>query len=487
MLRTNLRAVPLLLLLFAAVGGMPPAAGAKEKGEIFRSRRAEVAPFPREVPLGKQIAISVKPAPKHHSPKIAITAPDGSTRYLNPEGGANAVGWYEFKVDFEKGKGAYRFELVVDSPRGDTSAAQFTIWVGVPKPKQDEEEMETRPDSSYDPEPEDVHTLVLERKLYRLVNDYRKKNRLPEFPWLEDVAVLGRLHLADYLKMKPRPKELTHLIPGFGSIADRFEDLHAAETVRKFPVRDPEVGPNAVSFISESLSAMRSVDWLFEQYYLKESAFRKPVISKYPTHAAAAMVRDEATGFLYSAFIYIQVNATRVRDQMELTRKETVKLENRARDPDARAVYLRKLGQQGDPKSIAIFRRRLGKSYAPAVRAAALDALHLNDPDQYAKWCKQQEPLLRKARESENYGQALPVLLAWAGLEWDPRLRAAGEREVRFVTRLADFELEAAEEQLTAGDRAAAVERLETIQLRFPGLPAAEKAKTRLRELEKAK
>ena len=453
---------------------------------MFRSRRAEVAPFRREVPLGKQIGISVKPAPKHHSPKLAITAPDGSTRYLDPEGGANVAGWYEFKVDFEKGKGAYRFELVVDSPRGDTSAAQFTIWVGVPKPEEgEEEEAEPRPDSEYPPEPEDVHLLVLERKLFRLVNAYRKKNGLPPFPWLENVAVLGRAHLADYLKMKPRPKELTHLIPGYGAIADRFEDLHAVQTARKFPVRDPEIGPTAVSYISESLAAMRSVDWLFNEYYLRESAFRKPVISKYPTHAAAAMVRDEETGFLYSAFIYVQVNATRVRDQLAKTGKEAVKLESRARDADARAVNLRKLGRLGDPKAIGIYRKRLGRNSPPAVRAAALDALLLNDPDEFAKWRKQQEPMLHKARESENYARALPVLLAYAKLQWDPRLRASGEREVRFVARLADFEIEAAEEQLAAGDRAAAMERFEAIGNRFPGLPAAQKAKERLEELEK--
>jgi hypothetical protein len=483
MLRSSRRVVSLLSLLPLLI--CPLSADADEKGEIFRSRRAEVAPFPREVPLGKQIGLSVKPAPKHHSPKLAITAPDGSTRYVSPEGPADVGGWHSFRIDFEKGKGAYRFELVVDSPRGDTSAAQFTIWVGVPRPKdgEGEEEIEPRPDSAYPPEPADTHLLVLERKLFRLVNDYRTKHRLAPFPWLEEVAVMGRAHLLDYLKMKPRPKELTHLIPGYGSIADRFEDQNAAETVRKFPVRDPEIGPTAVSYISESLAAMRSVEWLFREYYLRESAFRKPVISKYPTHAAVAMIRDEKSGYLYSAFVYVQVNATRVLDQMEKTRKETVKLESRARDPDARAVYLRKLGRQADPKSITIFRRRLGRNAPPAVRAAALDALLLNDPEQFDKWVKQQESILRKARESEDYGLALPVLLAYAQLEWHPRLRTSGEREVRFVTRLAEFEVEAAEEQLAAGDRAAAIERLEAISKRFPGLAAAEKAKRRRDEL----
>jgi len=463
-------------------------AQAGEKGEVFKIRRAEVAPFPREVPLGKQTEIRVRPARKHHSPKLAITAPNGTTRYLNPEGKKDVAGWFTFLVDFEKGKGAYRFELVVDSPRGDTSAAQFTIWVGVSKPKEGEEEekaLERRPDTDYAPEPRDVPLLVLERKLYRLVNGYRKSKGLPPFPWLENVAVLGRLHLADYLKMKPRPKALTHLIPGYGSIADRFEDLHAVETLRKFPVRDPEIGPDAMSYISESLATMRSVDWLFKEYYLRESAFRKPVISKYPTHAAVAMVWDVKEGRICCAFIYVQVNATRVRQVIEEKKKETVKLESRARDPDARAVYLRALARQGDLKSIAIYRRRLGRNYPPAVRAAALDALLLNDPDAFMKWRKQKESILRKARDSEDYSHALPVLLAYAKLEWDARLRGSGEREVRFITRLAEFEIEAAEEQLAAGERAAAIERFEAIRRRFPGLPSAEKAKERLKGLEK--
>jgi len=479
-LRSTPRVLAVLVLLALT-------ATAKEKGEVFKSRRAEVAPFPREVPLGKQIRIQVRPARKHRSPKLAITAPNGSTRYLNPKGEKDVAGWHTFLVDFEKGKGAYRFELVVDSPRGDTSAAQFTIWVGVSKPEEgdeEEKELERRPDSSYPPEPKDAHLLVLERKLHRLVNGYRKKKGLSAFPWLENVAVLGRAHLADYMKMRPRPKALTHLIPSYGAIADRFEDLHAAETLRKFPVREPDIGPEAMNYISESLAKMRSVDWLFSEYYLRESAFRKPVISNYPTHAAVAMVRDPKDGMLYSAFIYIQVNATRVRDLIEEKRRETVRLEGRARDPDARAVYLRKLARQGDPRSISIFRRRLSRSYPPAVRAAALDALLLNSPEQFEKWRKKRAGVLEKARESEDYSESLPALLAYANLEWDARIRKSAEREVRFVTRLADFEVEAAEKQLAAGDRKAAIERFEEIVRRFPGLPAAAKAKARQKELE---
>jgi len=479
MLRSTLRVLPLFLLLAAA-------AAADEKGEVFHKERAEVAPFPREVGLGRQIELKVRPAEDHTSPVITVTAPDGSTEYYRPYK-TDGDGFQLIKVDLSKGRGAYRFEVVVDSSRGDTTAAQFTIWVGVKKPEGDGEEFERRPDSAYPPEPDDVHVLVLERKLFRLVNDYRRKRGVSPYPWLEKVAELGRAHLLDYLKMSPRPKELTHLIPSYGAIADRFEDHYAerfgGRTIRKFPVAHPDVGPTAENYLTESLGAMRSVDWLFKEYFLRESAFRKPVLSKYPTHAAVAMVRDEKTEHLFSATIYVQVNSTKIRKDLEEEMKETVRQESRARDPNARALFLRKLGRLGDPKTVSTFRRRLGGSNPPEVRAAALDALLLNAPELYDDWRKDQGRILEKARRDEDYADALPVLEALARLEWDPAARRSAEREVRFVTRLSEFELEAAEESLAKGDREAAIEHLKAISRRFPGLPVAERAAERLKEL----
>ncbi|MEN8151752.1 MAG: hypothetical protein ABFS86_18190, partial [Planctomycetota bacterium] len=464
----------------ASVSGKGNGKGAGD-GEVFKKDRAEVAPFPREVPLGKQTEIRVRPAPSHHTPILAVTDPKGEVRYVKPLG-KDDEGWHRFSVDFPEGAGAYRFELVVDSnDKGDVTAAQFTIWVGVERPK---ERIAKRSDSDYDPEPEDAHPLVLERKLFRLVNEYRKSKRREAFPWLEDTAVLGRAHLTDYLKLKPRPKSMVHKLPFTGTIADRFADLHLVQTSRKFPVAEPDIGPEAIGYISESLATLSSIDWLFEQYYLKESAFRKPIQSKYPTHASVAMIRHPDDGKLLAAFIYVQINSTRVLKTIEEKKKETVRLESRARDPEARAVFLRQLGRQGDPKSIAIYRRRLSKAQPPPVRGAALDALILNAPEQYRAWVERHAAILEKAGVSEDYAQALPVLLALAQLEWDPAARTSAQRKVRFITRLSNFEIEAAEERLLAGDREAAREHFETIAKRFPGLPAAKRAKIRAEALK---
>jgi hypothetical protein len=473
-LRAALPAIFLLLFL------LPPGLSAGE-GEVFYTSRAEISTFSREMKLGPPAQLLVKPKRGFHSPVFSLTRPDGTTKYFRPA--RLEDGWTVFLIDFEKGKGAYRLELIVDSERGDTSAARFTIWVGVKRPPEGSRAVKKKSDKDYDPD--DGHLLMLERKLFRHINDYRATWGLKPFPWLEKAAYLGRAHMRDYLKMKPRPKKLTHLIPSYGAIADRFVDFFAwPHTPRKFPIAEPDIGPEAVCYCSESLGAMRSVDWLFNEYFLKESAFRAPVLSEYPTHAAVGMVRDGKGGLIYSATIYVQVNSTRVLKEMEAEYRETVGLESGAKEPAKQAKFLRRLGQMGDPRSLKIFTRRLGSTGDPAVRSAALDSLLLNDPERAAAWMEKRKDLLEKARRDEDYRAALPYVLTLAGLKWNDKIKGPADRELAFVTRLAQFELEAALAKVGSGDATVAREQLAAVVARFPGLEAAKRAGDKLKELD---
>ena len=215
----------------------------------------------------------------------------------------------------------------------------------------------------------------------------------------------------------------------------------------------------------------------------KESAFRAPVLSEYPTHAAVGMVRDGKGGLIYSATIYVQVNSTRVLKEMEAEYRETVGLENGAQEPAKKAKFLRRLGQMGDPRSLKIFTRRLGRMVDPVVRGAALDSMFLNDPVRAAAWMEKHKDLLDKARRDEDYREALPYVLTLARLKWNDRIKGPADRELAFVRRLAQFELEAALAKVESGDAAAAREQLEAVVARFPGLKAAKRAAEKLAEL----
>jgi hypothetical protein len=476
--------LPLLLLPLLILSS--PAAAKEKRGETFYPGRASIESFPREVPLGGSITFKVTVKSRHHTPVLAVIWPDGRTEYLTPTRTISRAK-HEFDVVFKAGKGAYRIELVVDSERGDTTAAQFTIYVGVKRPERLPETKKRRPHSDYGRERRDEDTLRLERNLFLTINEYREEIGLEPYPWLEKAAYLAREHWRDWLELDPRPDKFSHLIAGAGSIADRLMDVFAWPwTVRKFPVKDPEVGPEATSYCSEALGASWSLDWIFREYLIRESAFRAPLVSEYPTHAAVGMIREEKTGLLYAAVVYVQVNSLRVRRELGEELKEIEKLEARAtKDETEKAEYLRRLGRFGDPASLELFVRRLSRSRSPVVRAAALDALFLNAPDRAAKWIERQTPRLVRAHRNDSYAKILPALRTFAEVRYDAFTRARGRQEVAYIERLSETFLKAALRLLELGATDDARTDLELIVDHFAGLPAADRAREVLDGLER--
>jgi hypothetical protein len=468
----------LLALLFAS-----PGAVLASDREVFHPKKARFGTFPREVALNTIQLYEVRLKSGFFSPVMAVSHPDGATEYVRPlrELGNRK---YEFQVPFEAGRGKYRVELVVDSSEGDTTAAQFTMWVGVKKPAKSRPTAGPIPQEDYPAEPPGESTFRLERKLFDLMNEYRDDLHLTTYPWMEEAAYLAREHLTDYLALKPRPKTLIHIIPGKGSIADRFNEVLAwPRTIRKFPQRNPAVGPEAVGYCSEALASVTSLTWLFKEYFLEESAFRLPVISKYPTHAAVGIVRHPRTGKLYTATVYVQLNSTRVAEDREEQWAETMKLEENARDPVKKAAFLRRLGRVSDPRSEAVYRRRLDAD-EEEVRAAALDALFLTDPELADKWVARQKPRLARAHREDKFKGAIPILKTFAAVEYDLATRTRGERELKKLSDLASRVLTNALKLLEIGDEEFAKETLELISRRFEGLPEAVQALKKLKEME---
>jgi hypothetical protein len=320
-----------------------------------------------------------------------------------------------------------------------------------------------------------------------MVNDYRAKKGLDPFPWMEKAAYLAREHLRDYMKMKPRPKKLTHLIPGHGSIAERFEEFFSwPRTVRKFPLKDPEVGPEALGYCSESLAAVDSLTWLFEEYFLKESAFRAPIISEYPTHSAVGIVRDVKNKRILVAMVFVQINSTRVLEELEAEYETKLTEELKASKPAARVEILYQLARMADPRSVQRFVRRLSVSGAPEVMAAALDALILNAPDRAEKWAKRQRTKINRAVADENFTGVIGYIRAFAMLRFDEERKAFGEQQLRWVTMLSKAELASAKKRLEAGDPKAARRALEEVAKEYAGLPAAAEARKALKSLDGA-
>ncbi|MCU0725956.1 MAG: hypothetical protein MUE73_09240 [Planctomycetes bacterium] len=449
--------------------------------EAFRPEIATVSPFPREIPAGGSITFAVELRPGYHSPVFSVTRPSGETKYLRPLRAPGPTK-SEFDVLFDAGPGAYRLELVADSAKGDRWAAQFTVYAGVRAPARGEEE-KRRPESEYAPERADEDPFRLERDLFGKINAYRVERKLAPYPWLEPAAILARDHLRDYLALSPRPKEFLHIIPGKGCIADRFMDVYRwPRTVRKFPVENPEVGPEAVSYCSESLAAPRSLRWLFREYFLRESAFRAPLVSTFPSHAAVGIVRDVASGHLYTAAVMVQVNSTRVRTALDDEWRNAVALEERAGEGPDRAEFLRRLGRLSDPRGRRIFDRRLLSRDAD-VRAGALDALFLTDPDAAREFVEKQSLRLVRARRTERYGEARPVLDTFAKVRYDAGTRVHGTSELEEVVRLSEVVLADALSLSEDGRLAEAAEALRLVMERFAGFPAAEKAAGKLSEI----
>jgi hypothetical protein len=470
------RVAPAITVLLAA--SLAALAG----DEVFHPEIAIVSPFPREIAPGGSITFGVEMRRGYFSPVFSVTRPSGETKYLRPireEGPSNV----EFDILFDAGPGAYRLELVADSAKGDRSAAQFTVWAGVPVPAEGEVDRR-RPEEEYPPERADEDPIRLERDLFRVINAYRAGRSLVPYPWLEPAAILARDHLRDYLALSPRPAEFLHVIPGKGCIADRFTDVYRwPRTVRKFPVENPEIGPEAVSYCSESLAAPRSLEWLFREYFLRESAFRAPLVSTFPSHAAVGIVREDKGGRLYTATVVVQVNSTRVRSALDDEWQNAVALEEREREGTDRAEFLRRLGRLSDPRGKRLFERRL-LSRDPAVRAGALDALFLTDPAAAREFVEKQNLRLLRARRTERYGETRPVLDTFMQVRYDAATRLHGSRQHEEITRLSETVLADAIALAGEGRIAEAAEALILVMERFAGFPAAQKAAGKKAEIE---
>jgi hypothetical protein len=173
------------------------------------------------------------------------------------------------------------------------------------------------------------------------------------------------------------------------------------------------------------------------------------------------------------------VNSTRVLRELEEDWKETTGLEAKAREPEEKAVFLRRLGRMGDKRSNRLYERRLNDRQA-AVRAAAMDALLLNAPDRAERWLDRKLPYLVRARREGKYDRAIPILETLAAIEYDNLLRKRGEKELAEIRSLSDSVLKLAESLFASGDVREAFETYEQIVASFEGLPAADKAAQRI-------
>ena len=200
-----------LTILLALLLASPGAVLASDR-EVFYTKKARFETFPREVPLNTSQLYEVRLKSGYFSPMMAVTHPNGATKYVKAlRKLANRK--YEFEVPFEAGRGKYRVELMVDSSNGDSTAAQFTMWVGVKKPAKTRPTEGPIPEEDYPPEPPGESTIRLERKLFDMMNEYRDDRHLPAFPWMEEAAYLTREHLTDYLAAIPRAIQM-HVVPG---------------------------------------------------------------------------------------------------------------------------------------------------------------------------------------------------------------------------------------------------------------------------------
>ncbi|MHC4670799.1 MAG: CAP domain-containing protein [Planctomycetota bacterium] len=484
-------------MLLRALGAWVLAAATAVGGEHFNPRVAVLDPFPREVGRGRKLTLKGVVKGAYRVPELIIIAPDGTT-YLNRD---NAIGEYDFTftVRFEEGPGPYRLELIARKSTAIKSAARFTVYHARRKPPQEKEP----PPPQGRKTPQDIHPYLVEKRFWRRLNDFRREIKLARVGWNEAVAARAREHAVRMAEAERRQHRFGNVGvremlgesgAGPGGLSGPDRPWSRLTGVRPFKRPAPQPpGPRVRNHVVVFVVASDSLERMFEQYFVREAAFRLCALDPYCVEVAVGAARTpprpparpkprkapfartttrRPPGLVYYCICFVQVNDKTILADQD---RAYAALRKRAatRDPSA----LRHLGLWGrGGKALPLLERARGDG-RPEVAAAALDGLLLLDE------ARARAELDRRAQHKEDllarkrYGEAAALYAPLRHVRYDGMIQRAAARVATDADRAARNELRGIR-QLEEPQRS---QRLRALAPRVEGLPVADEVAKLLR------
>ncbi|MHC4341729.1 MAG: CAP domain-containing protein, partial [Planctomycetota bacterium] len=422
----------LRVLLILVIAG-----GSAQAEELFNGRVGTLEPFPREIGRGKELILKGELKGAFKIPQLIIIAPDGRT-FLNKD---NEIAGHRFTftVAFENGVGRYRMEIIAVRTTTIRSLARFSVWHGKRKPKVD-------PDP---PTPEGpivplaLHPRLIEKRLHRMLNEFRRSIRLGEVGWNEAVAARAREHA---LRMA-RANRRIHAFSGVGGVMDMLRRdgagkgglsgptdpwFHVVQN-RPFPRPAPQpIGPRVRNFVVPFVLRGESLEVVFEMHFVREAAFRicaldphcvevgigaAHYVPKPPKEKKGKKPPPPEPRTVYYSVNFVQANSLAVIEAQNRAFEALLK-RAAAREP----LYLRTLGIWGRPQRSLALLDRARKDLKPDVAGAAFDGLLLLDEERAHAALKKVIERSDFAMKRGRYGTAAALWLPYEHVEYDARI-----------------------------------------------------------------
>ncbi|MHC4932844.1 MAG: CAP domain-containing protein [Planctomycetota bacterium] len=460
----------LRFLLALAIAG-----GAARPEELFNTRVGTLDPFPREVGRGKELILKGELKGAFRIPQLIIIAPDGST-FLNRD---NEIAGHRFTftVAFEHGVGRYRMEIIAVRTTTIRSLARFSVWHAKRKPKVDPD-----PPTPEGPMvPLELHPRLIEKRLHRMLNEFRRSIGLDELGWNEAVAARAREHA---LRMA-RANRRIHAFSGVGGVLDMLRRDGAGKggfsgpddpwfnvvQNRPFPRPAPQpMGPRVRNYVVPFVLRGESLEVVFEMHFVREAAFRicalDPHCVEVGIGAAHYVPKPPKTRkgkeppppeprTVYYSVNFVQANALSVIQAQDRAFEAILK-RAASRDPD----YLRTLGVWGRPRRSLALLAKAYKDLKPEVAGAAFDGLLLLDEERALASLEKIVERSDLAMKRRRYGTAAALWLPYLHVGQDTRI-ATRAREIRWeAERLANDELSECRKMTDAAARTKALKKL---------------------------
>jgi len=470
------RALVLLLLLAAAAGAE----------ELFNARVAAIEPFEREVPRGKSLVIKGLVKGAFKDPQLILIAPNGRT-YLNRDNEIREYG-FTFTVKFDEGAGPYRLEIIASKPNSTQSAARFTVWYAARRPEVEPEP----PPLTGEPDPVSVHARLLEKRFVRLLNGFRRSIHVDAVGWNEAVAARAREH-AERMAAAQRRQ---HRFGREGGVLDLLQDGGAGPgglsgpqdgwtrltSRRPFdrPVLQPP-GPKVWNHVVVFVLASDSLPRMFEQFFVREAAFRICAADPYCLEVGVGAARtpppeakDPKTGavlkgrqspIVYYCVCFVQVNDRTLVDGQDDAYRQLLR-RAAGREPE----LLRALGVWGRDGPALSLLGRAARDDSPVTASAAFDGLLLLDEEKARAELARLEERRAGLWEKGHYADAIALFEPLRYVTFDGRVGATRDRLRWEGNQAAAQELAALKEQPDTPERAKA---LRDLKERAAGLPVA--------------
>ena len=473
-------------MILRAGAGLALLAAFAAGAEMFNERVAVLDPFPREVPRGKTMKIKGRVKSGYRKPELAIIAPSGKT-YLNRD---NRIGEhaFTFKIRFGEGPGPYRMEVLAHKSTAIRSAARFTVYYGRKRPPEEKEPPPPRGPMT----PRDIHTLLVEKRFFARLNEFRRSVELNAVGWNEAVAARAREHAVRMAKAQRHQHRFGDVGvremlgkdgagPGGGSGPARAWTRLAG--VRPFDRPAPQPpGPRVRNHVVVFILADNSLEKMFLRSFVRDAAFRLCALDPHCVEVAVGAARSPREpapelppGFVRSVshqtgrLVYYCVCFVQVNDKTIIAAQDrayAALLEKAAAlDPgDLRRLGV--WGRAGKARTLAV--RALGDE-RPEVSAAAFDALLLLDERRARADLDRIAQRKEAALERGRYAEAVALFAPFDGVLYDGRVAGASKRVAKTADRAARRELREIG-KLVEPHRTA---RLEDLSRRVRGLPVA--------------